>query len=338
MVDIEVPTPPVALGNEPDGRAARSVGGFLRGPRIRAVVNRLGQLLLLLLAVSTLMFFLLRLSGDPAVTLAGEDATPEQVSAIRDQYGLNDPVVVQYGTFVARAVTLDFGESIRTGEDALGLVAERLPSTMKLAVLAVLANMLIAIPLGAWIGANPDKRLQGAVSNIVFVGQGVPGYVVALLLIQTFAVRWQWLPSFGDDGWRSHVLPTISLAAFLIPRLTRVLATNVTEAMGQDFVRTAYAFGASPGAVVRRHALPNALLGASALIGTQLALLLSGALITEVIFAWPGLGQLMIESVRQLDFPVVQASVFVVAVLVFVTNLLTDALLSIIDPRLRAKR
>lgn len=338
MVEIEVPTSPVELGDEPDGRATRSVVGVLRGPRTRAVFGRIGQLLLLLVAVSTLMFFLLRLSGDPAITLAGEDATPEQVSAIRDQYGLNDPVLVQYGTFVARAVTLDFGESIRTGEDALGLVTDRLPSTMKLAVLAVIANMLIAIPLGAWIGANPDKRLQGAVSNIVFVGQGVPGYVVALLLIQTFAVRWQWFASFGDDGWRSHVLPTISLAAFLVPRLTRVLATNVTEAMGQDFVRTAYAFGASPRAVIRRHALPNALLGASALIGTQLALLLSGALITEVIFAWPGLGQLMIESVRQLDFPVVQASVFVVAVLVFVTNLLTDGLLSIIDPRLRAKR
>jgi peptide/nickel transport system permease protein len=330
-VSAPVVEPPTA---ELGGRTTRSRSS----QRMGAAGARLGQLVILLLAVSTLMFFLLRISGDPAITLAGEEATPEQIEAIRAQYGLDEPVLVQYGTFVVRATTLDFGSSVRTGEGALGLVVDRLPATMKLAVLGVMLNMLIAIPLGAWIGAHPDRRAQGAVANLVFVGQGVPGYVVALLLIQLFAVRWQWLSSFGDEGIKSHILPAVSLAAFLVPRLTRVLASNVTEAMGEDYVRTARAFGASPATVVRRHALPNALLGASALIGTQLALLLSGALITEVIFAWPGLGQLMIEAVRQLDFPVVQASVFVVALLVFATNLLTDGLLSIIDPRLRAKR
>jgi peptide/nickel transport system permease protein len=332
-------TAPVAAATDTTvaaGRPARGAGR-VRGLALM-LASRASQLVLLLFAVSTLLFFLLRLTGDPATTLAGQDATPDQVAAVREQYGLDDPLVQQYATFIGRAAQLDFGTSVQSGANAFTEVLDRLPATLQLALLAVLLNMLIAIPLGAWIGARPDGRAQSAASGLVFIGQGMPGYVVGLVLIQIFAVRLGLLPSIGNGSAAAAILPAVSLAAFLIPRLTRVVSANVAETMDEDFVRTARAAGASRRTVIVRHVLPNALLGAAALVGTQLAILVSGALIIEVVFAWPGLGALMIDSVRQLDFPIVQAAVFTIAGLVFLTNTATDALLGILDPRLRRQR
>jgi peptide/nickel transport system permease protein len=309
-----------------------------RYPRATLLGNRLLQLVILLVAVSTLLFFLLRLTGDPAVTLAGENASPEQLAAVRQHYGLDHSVFQQYLTFVRHAAAFDFGTSARSGESAMAQVFDRLPATIELAALAVLLNMLVAVPLGAWIGSRPGGRAQSVVSAVIFFGQGLPGYVAALLLIELFAVKWDVLPSIGNSSASAYLLPVVSLAVFLIPRLTRVLSSNVAEMMGEDFVRTARAAGASHRTVTVRHVLPNALLGSAALVGTQLAILFSGALIIEVVFAWPGLGLLMIDSVRQLDFPVVQAAVFVIAGLVFLTNVATDALLAVLDPRLRRQR
>lgn len=321
---------------QPDGPAVRS--GARRTRAVRRAAARLVQLVLLLFAVSTLMFFLLRLTGDPATTLAGENASAQQLAAVRHQYGLDKPLGQQYLTFIGRAARLDFGVSVQSGESALGQVMSQLAATLELAGLAVLLTIVVAVPLGTWIGSKPHGWAQSVVSGVVFVGQGLPGYVAALLLIELFAVKWQLLPSVGNSTASSYVLPVVSLAAFLVPRLTRVLSASVAETMEEDFVRTARAAGASHRAAVVRHALPNALLGATALVGTQLALLFSGAMITEVIFAWPGLGFLMIQSVRQLDFPVVEAAVFVIAALVFVVNQATDGALALLDPRLRKGR
>jgi peptide/nickel transport system permease protein len=295
------------------------------------------QLVVVLVVISTVLFFLLRLSGDPAVVLAGEFADPEFVAQVRERYELDRSLLVQYGSFMVRAAQLDFGTSVQAGTDALDRVIDRSPSTIKLAGLAVLTNTLVAVPLGAWIGARPNGKPQTVASAGLFVGQGVPGYVTGLLLIQVFSVELGWLPSIGNRGRLAWLLPVLTLAAFQVPRLTRVVASNVTEAMNEDYVRTARANGASPTGVVMRHALPNAVLGATALVGGQFAFLLSGALITEVIFAWPGLGGLLVESVRELDFPVVQAGVFVVAVLVFTVNLVVDFVLGVIDPRIRRR-
>ncbi|MFI0371889.1 ABC transporter permease [Actinomadura sp. 1N219] len=328
---------PAAAGTAAAAGAPVRKGGRA-GSLARMLASRLAQLVVLLFAVSTLLFFLLRLTGDPATTLAGQDATPDQVAAVREQYGLDEPLVQQYATFIVRAAQLDFGTSVQSGADALTEVLNRLPATLQLAMLAVLLNMLIAIPLGAWIGARPDGRAQSAASGLVFIGQGMPGYVVGLVLIQIFAVQLGLLPSIGNATASAAILPAVSLAAFLVPRLTRVVSANVAETMDEDFVRTARAAGASRRTVILRHVLPNALLGAAALVGTQLAILVSGALIIEVIFAWPGLGALMIDSVRQLDFPIVQAAVFTIAGLVFLTNTATDALLGVLDPRLRGRR
>lgn len=302
------------------------------------VLPHLRRLVVLLVFISTLLFFLLRQAGDPAFLIAGASATPEQLATIREQYGLDQPLVVQYFAYVRNVLQLDFGDSLITQRPALDIVLDRFPRTLQLAVSAILLSIVLAIPIGAWLGARPERPERRAASAVVFVLQGSPGFVLALLLIQLFAVELMWLPSMGYSGtdWRTWVLPTVSLATFSAPSLIRMVSANVAEAMREDYVRTARAYGASSAVLLWRHALPNAMLGASALIGVQFAGLLSGSAIIETIYSWPGLGWLLLESVQTLDFPVVQAEVFVIAILVFLVNLFTDVGFRLLDPRLRA--
>jgi peptide/nickel transport system permease protein len=219
------------------------------------------------------------------------------------------------------------------------MVLDRLPRTLQLALMAIGLSIAVAIPVGAWIGARPEQPARRLVSGIVFVLQGSPGFVLALLFIQLFAVELLWLPSVGYSAgdWRTWMLPTLSLATFSAPSLTRIVAANVTEAMREDYIRTARAYGASFRTLLWRHALPNALLGAAALVGVKFAALLSGSAVIETIYGWPGLGSLLLDSVQTLDFPVVQAEVFAIALLVFAVNLATDALFGVLDPRLRRR-
>lgn len=322
-----------ALRTRPDRERLRTVW-----ESVRPFARRLGELVLLLFAISTLLFFLLRLAGDPAQVVAGEGASEAQVDVVRARYGFDDPLIVQYGSFVGRAITLDFGDSIANGQPALDQVLDVLPSTIVLTLVAILANLSVAIPLGAWLGSRPDAGSRQFGSAVVFVAQGIPGYIVGLLLIQVFSVWLGWLPSIGNRGLKSWFLPALTLAAFLAPKLTRVVAANVAEAMREDYVRTAIANGASAVTAVWRHAVPNALLGAVAILGVQFSYLLSGAVVTEHIFAWPGVGRLLVASVTTLDFPIVQAAVFVTAVLVFAASTITDVLFRLVDPRLRRQR
>ncbi len=299
--------------------------------------TRLAQLASLLLVVSTVLFFLLRLSGDVARILAGENADEQTIDAVREQYGLDRHLLLQYAVFIGQLVRLDFGRSLYSGQDAMSLVLGQVSATLQLAAAAVTVSALVAIPLGAWLGARPGGRARGLASVLISGLQGIPGFVVGLLLIQVFAVWWRLVPSIASSDWRSHILPVLTLAAFLVPQLVRVLAAGTGEVMRQDYVRTAVANGASHGIVLVRHAVPNALLGVTALLGSQFAFLMSGALLTEYIFAWPGLGLLLINAVTQLDFPVVQATVFVVALLVFGVNLVMDLVFELVDPRLRRR-
>ncbi|MBM3525382.1 MAG: ABC transporter permease [Alphaproteobacteria bacterium] len=297
--------------------------------------RRLLELAVLLGFITTLLFFLLRFAGDPATLIAGENASPEELAELRAHLGMDRSMIVQFLAYAGAVLRLDFGRSLAADLPALGLVAERLGDTMLLAVLAIVLTAAIAVPLGTWLVARPGRGTRPLIAGGVFVAQGIPGYIAGLLFIQLFAVELGWLPSIGREAPFAWVLPTATLAAFLAPKLTRVVAANVAEAMREDYIRTAAALGASDAAILWRHALPNALLGATALLGTQFAFLLAGALTTEVIFAWPGLGRLLVTSVQVLDFPVVQATVFVVAILVFAVNALTDVLVTLLDPRLR---
>ena len=307
-----------------------------RGHAILQALSRRGlELLVLLLSISTLLFFLLRLSGDPAAVLAGEEADAETVALISARYGFDEPLFIQYLRYLSAMVSLDFGNSLIGQIDALTMVMERLGSTLLLALLALLITALMSVPLGAWLGFRPAAQSRKWSNAVVFILQGIPGFIVGLLLIQFFVVELRWLTSIGNQGPSSWILPALTLASFLMPKMVRIIAANTSEAMAEDYIRTARASGASDGDLLMRHALPNALLGATALIGTQFAFLMSGSLITEVIFAWPGFGALLVSSVERLDFPVVQAAVFVIAILVSLVNAVTDIAFSLIDPRLR---
>ena len=303
--------------------------------RLKAVGSRLLQLVVLLGIISTPLFLLLRLSGDPAILLAGVGARPETIAAIRADYGFDKSLFEQYLIFILNIVRLDFGRSLINSQPALGFVLKYLPSTLRLTFLAILFNSLIAIPAGVWLGAKPTQRRRRILSTIVSVAQGTPAYVIGLLLIQVFSVWLNWLPSIAGTGTWSWVLPTATLSFALAPNLIRIVAANIEGTTRQDYFRTAKANGASPRVLLIRHSLPNALLSTTSLLGAQFAFLLSGALITEYIFAWPGLGLILVQSITNLDFPTIQATVFVVAYLVFFVNLIMDQVFRMADPRLR---
>lgn len=305
---------------------------------VRQIARRLGQLVILVVSISTLLFLLLRITGDPAIVLLGELSTEEDLARVRQFYGLDRPLVVQYVLFLFQALRLDFGQSLINLQDAMGLVLDKLPATIELALAAIVINLVVALVVGGWLGYRPERLTRRAGLVSVLVSQGIPGFVIGLILIQIFAVELQWLPSIGNEGLKSLVLPSITLASFLLPRAIRLTAANVDDAMRQDFVRTARAAGATPATVLWRHVLPNAVIGTVALVGVQFGFLLSGSLITETLFAWPGVGLQLIEAVRALDFPVVQATVAVVAVLVFVVTTIVDLMFPLIDPRLRSQR
>ena len=303
--------------------------------RLKAVGSRLLQLVVLLATISTTLFLLLRLSGDPAVLIAGEGASPETIAAIKADYGFDKSLIQQYFMFIFDVIRLDFGRSLVNSQPALGFVLQYLPSTLHLTVLAIFFNSLIAIPAGVWLGAKPNQFGRRILSTIVSISQGAPAYVIGLLLIQIFAVWFNVLPSIAGTGTWAWVLPTATLAFALAPNLIRVVAASIEDTTRQDYFRTAKANGAAPRTLLMRHSLPNALLSTTSLLGAQFAFLLSGALITEYIFAWPGLGLILVQSITNLDFPTIQATVFVVAYLVFFVNLIMDQIFRFADPRLR---
>lgn len=311
-----------------------------RGPVRRFVVpaaSLLAQLGLLLFLTLTLLFFLVRLTGDPSIALSGDSTDPDVLRAIREQHGLDKPLWIQYLVYLGNVFRLDLGTSWVSGQAALGVALERVPSTLALALSGLLVNLAVAVPLGTFLGTHKLPWLRKALDALVFVAQGVPGYVVALFLIQVFVVEWRLLPSTGSEGVSSYILPSLTIAAFLAPKLARVIAVNVEEALDQEYVTMARAQGAPFAVLVLRHALPNAMLGATALIGAQLAGLVNGIIITETIFGWPGVGRLLLESVLLLDFPVVQAVVLVTTVFVFLTNWAADRAIEFVDPRLRGR-
>jgi peptide/nickel transport system permease protein len=299
------------------------------------IVRRLAEFAALLIGLSSLLFLLLRATGDPAAAIAGADADEEALAAIRAEYGFDAPLWVQLGRNLVRLSHGDFGRSLASQQPALDAVLAALPATLLLASLAMLVTVVIALPAGAWIGSAPEKRPQRLAALLVYVLQGTPGFAVALVLVQVFAVSLALVPAIGFGGPASWILPTLSLSLFLAPKLARVVSANVAAARSEDYVRAARAGGATEGEVLRRHILPNALLGAVALIGSQFAFLIGGVVVIETIFAWPGLGRLLIQSTLNLDFPVVQAAALCVAVLVYGVNALTDLVFVLLDPRLR---
>ncbi len=297
--------------------------------------QRLVQGILVLLGVTTIVFALTFLAGDPASTLAPLDTTPAELEAFRHNMGLDRPVPVQYLDFLAHAVRGDFGMSYSSHEPAMGVVLERLPATLRLAGAAVLFALVVAIPLGLLAAMNHDSWIDSAARFFAFLGQSIPVFLLGMVLILVFAVGLRWLPSSGGESWKSLILPAISVGAFSAAVLARLLRSSLLEVLSQEYIRTAYAKGLRGRTVVVRHALRNAALPFVTMLGLQVGFLLSGAVVAETIFAYPGMGRLAVEAISRKDVPVIQSFVTIAAVIVIAANLFVDLLYTRIDPRIR---
>jgi peptide/nickel transport system permease protein len=303
---------------------------------IEYLVWRSLQSLLLILLVTFVVFILLHITpGDPATIILGEQATPEQVADLRRSMGLDRPLPEQYARFLANAVRGDFGMSIRAQRPALDYVLERLPATLQLSAGAFAFAVLTGIPTGI---LSAVKRLSVWDHSSMFVallGQSMPVYWLGLMLIIVFAVQLRWLPASGMGQPQHLVLPAITLGSFLIGLIIRLTRSSMLEVLNQDYVRTARAKGMSEPTVLVRHALKNALIPVVTVLGLQMGTLLGGAVITETVFAWPGMGMVTVTAIHQRDYPVVQSAVLVSAVLVVLINWFVDVLYHYLDPRIR---
>ncbi len=300
---------------------------------VRYLVRRLVLSVVVLFGLSLLVFAMIALSGDPVRLLLPPDATAAQVEQFRARLGLDDPLPVQYLRFLGQAVRLDFGQSIQLRQDALGLVLDRLPATLSLAGLAVTFAVLIGVPLGVLTALRRNTLIDTLITSLAVVGQSTPIFWVGVMSILLFAVELRWLPSSGVGSWRHYVLPTFTLTLFLLGGLVRVTRTSMLEVLSKAYVRTATAKGQARRLVVWRHAFRNAAIPIVTQIALQFRFVIGGSVITETIFAWPGLGRLLVRSVYARDYPVVEAGVFVVALLLIVINTLVDISYSLLNPK-----
>ncbi len=312
--------------------AARRVG---LGRAWQGGLAKLLELGLVLLGISTLLFFLIRITGDPASLAAGENASPESVARYRQALKLDDPLPVQYFNFIAGASHLDFGNSFRSQLPAMELVAEKIPPTIILALTSLCVALLLAFPLGIIAAVNRGKLIDRLVSVYCGMALAVPGFFLGLLLILFFAVNLRWLPSIGDDGPQHLVMPVAVLSVAFSALFTRLIRSSLLEVLHQDYIRTAHSKGLADWAVLSRHALRNSMLPVVTVIGLNLSQLLGGSVIVENVFSRPGLGTLLIESVQARDYPMAQAAVFIIALFVFGVSFLVDFAYQFIDPRLR---
>jgi peptide/nickel transport system permease protein len=300
------------------------------------LLRRIVYGLAVLFAVTSLVFGLIHLSGDPLAALVPPGSSPEQTAKLRAHFGLDRPLPVQYATFVGHALRGDFGDSWRARRPAMATVLDRLPATLALTAAAMVLALAIGVTIGVATSSHPGGLIDLAATLLALIGQAVPGFWLGTILILFFAVRLHWLPSSGGDGARAIILPALTLGVYPAATIARLLRSSLIETLARDYVRTAHGKGLSPSAVVRRHALRNAALPTLAFVGFQLGFLLGGAVIVEGVFAYPGIGQLALQSVGNRDLPVIQAFVVVVATLIVIVGIAVDAIGRWLDPRLRS--
>jgi peptide/nickel transport system permease protein len=302
----------------------------------RYVAGRIGQALLALFGVVTIVFFALRLSGDPSRLLVPDGATAADIERLRDKLGLNASLWHQYLDFLGHAIHGDLGYSYVQNRPAIDLITERLPYTANLAVAALVLSLLFGVTVGVITALNRGNWQERVLMPLVLAGQAMPAFWTGLLLVLVFSVGLRWLPSTGYDGPLSLLLPSITLASLSAAAIARVTRGAVLEQLPRDYMRTARAKGAGGLRLVARHLARNTAIPVLTVAALELANLLGGAVVTEVIFAWPGLGQLTIQSISARDFPVVQAIVILASAVYVVINLCTDLLYGVIDPRVSA--
>jgi peptide/nickel transport system permease protein len=299
------------------------------------ILKRLFHSIFVLVGISLVVFIILHLTGDPAALLMPMDATPEQVAQFRQEMGFNDPIVVQYWRFFKGTLRGDFGDSFRHSQPALELVMERMPATIQLTLAAMVIALLVAIPVGIISAIRRNSLLDHIGMTGALLGQSTPVFWLGVMLILIFSVTLQWFPSSGRGELQHMVLPAITLGMFTMARTARMMRSSMLEVLGQEYMKTAKAKGLNPGMVILKHALKNAAIPVVTIIGMELGTLLGGAVITETIFAWPGVGRLAVQAIYNRDYPVVQAAVFFLASVFVLVNLVVDLLYTYLDPRVK---
>jgi peptide/nickel transport system permease protein len=301
----------------------------------RYFLFKTGQSLLLLFGVLVLVFFMVRITGDPARLMMPREASAEAVEAFRENMGFNRPLIVQFGDYFLDVLTGDFGQSLHFKSPALDLVLERIPATLQLATTALLFAMLVGIPLGLIGGFNPGTAVDSVGRVLALLGQSIPNFWLGQILIVIFAVMLGLLPSFGRDELRSVILPAFVLGLPTMGQLVRLTRSAVLEVRGEDFVRTAKSKGLLPWTIYTKHVLRNVAIPLVSVIGVQFGYMLGGSIIIEAVFAWPGIGQLLEQAIGWRDYPLIVAIAVFTSLVVLAINLLTDVAYAVIDPRIR---
>lgn len=301
------------------------------------IIRRLLQMIPITLGILTLIFSLIHLiPGDPAMQIAGEGARPEDVANVRKALGLDQPLWKQYVTYVTNIAKGDLGTSFRTGESVAKEIGARYPATMQLAFGSMLVALLVAFPLGIISAIYRNSWIDNVARFFALIGVSMPSFWFGPLLIIAFAINRTWFPVSGrEEGLKSLVLPSVTMGLALAAILTRMIRISLADELGQLYVTTAIAKGVARSKAIFRHALKNALIPVITILALQFGSLLTGAIITEQIFSWPGLGRLLIQSITTRDYPQVQASILVIALTYIMVNFVSDLLYGIVDPRIK---
>jgi peptide/nickel transport system permease protein len=318
---------------------------------LRLLLSRIGQMLLVMAAVTAVAFVIFRYVGDPVLIMSREDATPAEKAELRQQLGLDQPVALQFAKFVGRVATGDLGNSFRNQRPVAQLIGERLPATLELVIVATILALVIGIPLGVQCALRPDGWLSRSIQTVSLVGISTPTFVTGILLILIFSVWLKWLPSFGRGdvvkiGWwstgfltasglRSLVLPSITLALFQVTLVMRLVRAEMIDVLSSDYIRYARARGLPTRYIHGRLALRNALMPVITVTGLQIGALIAFAIVTETVFQWPGMGLLFIQAVNFVDLPVMAAYLLFVGFMFVTINMAVDLVYALVDPRLR---
>jgi peptide/nickel transport system permease protein len=303
------------------------LGGYL--------ARRLLSGALAILGIVIVVFVLVRMLGDPAALMMPPEATKEEIEIFRHAYGFDRPIHVQLVDFMRDLARGDLGRSLRHDEPVMDMIMERLPATLKLSVTALVVSLILAVPLGVIAAIHRGTFWDRATMVMAMLGQSVPDFWLGLMLIYLAGVRLRLAPISGYGGFSHLILPALTLSAFPLARTTRIVRSAMLEVLGQDYIRTARSKGLSERMVTYKHALKNALIPVITVVGLDLGALLGGAVIVETIFAWPGMGRLVVQALDNRDFPLVQGGVLVMAISYVGVNILVDLLYSIVDPRIR---
>ena len=302
---------------------------------INYIIKRLLQLIPPLFGLTIILFVLLRIGGDPIYHLVDPEASAEEIVEVRIAYGFDKPLIVQYFNQLKMIFTADFGNSFRFKTPAMPLVIERLPATIELAFFSILVSIIIAIPAGVLSAIYQNSLLDYIVTILSTIGRAMPNFWIGIMLILLFSVFYQVLPVSGRLEATSIILPSITLGTSIATTLARILRSSMLEVIRKEYVVTAYSKGLSKFKVIKNHILRNSLIAVTTVFGLQFAWILGGSVIVEEVFAWPGMGRLILKSVLVRDYSVVQAGVFVFALIVMFTNLLVDIIYAYLDPRIR---